>query len=534
MTRGRIAGLAVLAVFAVLGLVPIANWIPDELAAPWYAGALAQWLSGSAIAVGVGVIVALVARRAPGLWRSGAGRDAFTAIDPANLQALGFVAVAAFGIYLAVAVLVFSAKPLHVDEMVQLMQARMYAAGRLWQPTDPDPTFQSILHQVDFQGRTFGHFPPGGPLVLALGDLWGVPWIMVPLTGAIAVVAWGLILRRIEPAPSVRGAALVLFAGAPFTAFLAGSEMNHMPALMWLLLALAAALYQSPDRLRPGLAFAAGLALGMAAATRPPDALAFGLAIAVWGLIRFRRSPGLSQALGAALLGAAIPVAGILLVNQATTGAPLRFGYELLWGKNVGLGFHAAPWGPPHTPLRGLELVNLYLLRLEAYLFETPFPALLPALAALGLSRRMDSGDRLLLGASAALLGLYFMYWHDGFYLGPRFAYGLIPAAVLWSARFPGLVRERWGDGLVHRATVTALVVGALLAAVRGIPDRVAQYASSFPAFRWDPDRAPDFAGVRNAVVFVQETWGSAVLARLWSLGVPKAKVERLYRAVDT
>jgi hypothetical protein len=233
-------------------------------------------------------------------------------------------------------------------------------------------------------------------------------------------------------------------------------------------------------------------------------------------------------------MGVAIPVAGVLLVNQATTGAPLRFAYELLWGKNVGPGFHAAPWGPPHTPQRGLELINLYLLRLEAYLFETPFPALLPALAALALTRRMSSADRLLLAGAAALLGLYFTYWHDGFYLGPRFVYGLIPVAALWSARLPSLVRERLGEGLVHRAMVVALAVGAALAAVRGIPDRAAQYAASFPAFRWDPDRAAELAHVENAVVFVQETWGSAVLARLWSLGVTNERVERLYRNVDT
>src|SRR6185295_1767655 len=179
---------------------------------------------------------------------------------------------------------------------------------------------------------------PGGPLVLALGELGRIPWLMVPLTGAIAVIAWGLVLRRVEPAPSVRGAALILFGLAPFTAFLAAGYMNHTPTLMWLLLALGAALHLDPARLRPGLAFGAGLALGMAAATRPPDALAFGLALAAWGLIRFRRSPGLPAALAAAVIGAAIPVAGVLLVNQATTGAPLRFAYELLWGKNVGLG----------------------------------------------------------------------------------------------------------------------------------------------------------------------------------------------------
>ena len=36
--------------------------------------------------------------------------------------------------------------------------------------------------------------------------------------------------------------------------------------------------------------------------------------------------------------------------------------------------FTPRPWGDLHTPARGLELLNLYFLRLQGYLFETPFP----------------------------------------------------------------------------------------------------------------------------------------------------------------
>ena len=45
-------------------------------------------------------------------------------------------------------------------------------------------------------------------------------------------------------------------------------------------------------------------------------------------------------------------------MNWRTTGSPTRFGYEVLWGSGVNLGFHqAVPWGEAHTPLRGLELL---------------------------------------------------------------------------------------------------------------------------------------------------------------------------------
>jgi hypothetical protein len=50
---------------------------------------------------------------------------------------------------------------------------------------------------------------------------------------------------------------------------------------------------------------------------------------------------------------------------------------------------------------------------------------------------------------------------------------------------------------------------------------------------RWNVDRAAEAAGIRNAVVFVQDSWGSQLVARLWALGVPKPEAERLYRNVD-
>ena len=95
----------------------------------------------------------------------------------------------------------------------------------------------------------------------------------------------------------------------------------------------------------------------------------------------------------------------------------------MLWGRAHDLGFHATPWGPVHTPARGLELINLYFLRLQTYFLETAAPALIPMTVALALTRRLRAFDRYLLAASLLLVGLYAAYWHDGFYLGPRFMY---------------------------------------------------------------------------------------------------------------
>jgi hypothetical protein len=220
----------------------------------------------------------------------------------------------------------------------------------------------------------------------------------------------------------------------------------------------------------------------------------------------------------------------LLLVNWATTGAPLRFGYTVMWGRSHDLGFHAAPWGDLHTPVRGLELLNLYFLRLQSYLFETPFPALIPAIAWLGLGREHDDADRFFLVSGALLCLLYAAYWHDGFYLGPRFLFALAPALALWSARATTIVV---GHPLARRALGVALVTGVLVGLTFLLPIRVRQYQQGMTSLRWNPDVQLERAGVKDALVLVRESWGSELLVRLWALGVSRPAAEHYYRAID-
>jgi hypothetical protein len=224
----------------------------------------------------------------------------------------------------------------------------------------------------------------------------------------------------------------------------------------------------------------------------------------------------------------------MMYVNHQTTGHPLRFGYEVLWGASHGLGFHAAPWGEPHTPLRGFALASLYQWRLQSYLFETPFPALLLPLAALGMARRVSALDRYLLASSGLVVLFYLLYWHDGFYLGPRFVVPLLPALVLWSARLPVLVRERVTSLHTQRAVRAALVFGIVGAIVFNLPVRVATYGAGLTSMRVDYARLAEDAGVRNALVFVRESWGAQLVARLWALGVPRSMTELVYRGTDS
>src|SRR5690606_34675171 len=136
----------------------------------------------------------------------------------------------------------FSGRPLLIDEIVQVLQARDLAAGRLTHEYPGPAAFFSILHEVELDGRVFGQYPIGGPAMLVPGVLSGATWLVGPLAGALSVWLFWLLLRAAEPMASARFrlATTGLFAVAPFAAFMFGSHMNHATVLPWLLAATVA------------------------------------------------------------------------------------------------------------------------------------------------------------------------------------------------------------------------------------------------------------------------------------------------------
>jgi hypothetical protein len=534
----RLIALALLA----FSLLPVANLVPggeEDLA---YAERMLDWLNGLALCLGVGLLAAYVARvrvpTRPVLNPESSGNE--PARGPGGTAGWAFVLIAALSsllLYAVMARLVFSGKPLLIDEIVQVIQARWYAEGQLWMPAPPVKEFFSIMHMVDLGDRVFGQFPAGGPAMLALGSLVGAEWVVGPVVGAVSVALFAVLLPTFEPGATrrwVRGTTL-LFALTPFGAFTFASHMNHATTLMWLLVAMAGLVRATEsDTSSPWWGLLTGLGLGVAATIRPLDALAFALPAAGWLLWRARRG---GKPLGALLLsgvGVAVPVAILLYVNSETTGAPLLFGYDQLWGSGHAIGFHQPPWGPPHTPARGLELISIYFTRLSTYLYELPFPAMLLVAGGLWFTRRLSALDRYLLAASGLVVLGYWAYWHDGFFLGPRFYFGLLPALVLWTARLPLRLRPLVGrDSLAWIGFRTAAAVGLLMVLVALVFIRVPSYRNGLTSMRLDVERVSAAAGVRDAVVLVQESWGARLIVRMWARGIPHPTTEHIYRNVD-
>src|SRR6185436_6675780 len=157
----RSIAVTLAALIACLGFLPIANWIPGGHAAPWYGFVATDLLTGLSIAAGGGLVLGILARRARVLWRDGR-------LDPLQRSAeshwLGWTAaVAAAGVvlYAWIAREVLAGRPLLIDEIIQVFQARLLASGHLWIPAAPHQEFFSSLHLVEQAGRVYGQFPMG-------------------------------------------------------------------------------------------------------------------------------------------------------------------------------------------------------------------------------------------------------------------------------------------------------------------------------------------------------------------------------------
>lgn len=531
MRTDRFVRLAAVAVLVVFGFVPIVNWLPAGHEATWYVPMLGEWVRDGVLLLGTGLLLTLVSRHWGTLWHPGWFTPVAEAANRHPLRVALALGLAALLVYGGVAQVVLSAKPLLIDEIIQVWQARVLASGHLSVPSPEFPEFSSAMHLVDHEGRRFGQFPVGGPAMLALGSLVGAEWIVGPLFGALSVMlAWGL-FRRVATRPGVALGGALVFMLAPFTLFMAGSHMNHVTTLTWLLVAMTG-LIRVMQGGGAGAGLMAGLGFGVAATIRPVDALAFALPAGLWLAHQAwtRRAIGPFLASG---VGVVAPLALLLASNAATTGDPLLFGYTVLWGSAHDLGFHATPWGEVHTPVAGLELVSLYFLRLQQYFLEAPFPALLPAAVGLALTPRLLAFDRYLLASGGLLVGLYFAYWHDGFFLGPRFMYPLLPMLALWTARSLPAMRERTAGGLAYRVWCFAALAALPLAVQQAVSIRASQYASGLQTMRFDADDAARAEGIRNSLVRVRESWGAEVMVRMWAAGIARGEAEMLYRRID-
>ena len=390
--------------------------------------------------------------------------------------------------------------PVSGDENSYLLQAEIFARGKLAMPPPPHPRIFEVDH-VLLEPKLRSKYPPGWPALLAIGSAFGQPWVINPLLAALGLAAlFGAARRLYGETPALIAIALLAF--SPFLIFQAASYHSHT-SLLW---ALALGLYflvrgLEGRRGRIGWAIALGLAIGLAFLIRPMDGLLFGAAL----LVYLRVAPGFVLTAGAA--GTAV-AALLPLYQKAQFGSPFTSGYTAYdpmlvslygdWASHAfGLDFLVNPvaqWGHLH-----------WFLDLSLWLV----PGTL-LLALVGLSRRWGqlratAVHRFLLVALALQVFLVLcMSGDQGDSYGPRYLLPtLVPIAMGVAA---GVVRLRpW---LVERGiTVSRRMARGLVAAALaiGLVRAGAFLQHDYPGIqvRSGLYRAVAEAGLDHAVVIV-------------------------------
>ncbi|HET9010950.1 MAG TPA: hypothetical protein VFN38_04010, partial [Gemmatimonadaceae bacterium] len=406
---------------SAFGIVPLANALAPLAVGVWFGGMSTYWMLGTASLV---LLALAVAKWLPRRVEAVAGAIAGGVMRMPARWFVGGAALLALAAAATLTIVLFARQPHNADEVAQLWHARILLSGRLSLPVDPNPEFFGMDNVID-RGRWYSQFPIGGPAFLAVGLAVRAAWLVNPVLLALTYPNVYAFARRAYDEATARAAVLVLLV-SPFAMFMSASYMNHVPT-MWLAsvaLAQLAVWYDAEDRAalwRSALLI--GLALGTAAAVRPLDAAVMAVVVGAMQLWCSRTSGVRARSLALQAIAGAVPVALLLLANWRTTGAPLRFGYEVLYGSAHQLGFHTDPYGTAHTPIRALTFASKYLLELDVALFESPLPAVGVIVAGLLALRRPSRWDRLLVAFVALQLVAYALYWHEGEFRGPRFLF---------------------------------------------------------------------------------------------------------------
>jgi 4-amino-4-deoxy-L-arabinose transferase-like glycosyltransferase len=371
---------------------------------------------------------------------------------------------------------IYEAMPHLEDEMAYAWQADAIAHGSLSTPIPPERASFLVPFVVDYNGQRFGKYPPGWPVVLAMGVVFGGRALVNPLLSGFGVwLTYLLGKRALSETVGVLAAGLTLT--SPFFLINAGSLLSHPLglalsagfALAWL---DAFTNPQAPRRWLP--AVTAGAALGLLAVSRPFTALAVAVPFGLHGVwVLLRGSWGERRRVLAVVLIAGALALIVPLWQYAMTGDPLLNPYILWWkydkigfGPEVGLGGHTLSQAWVNTRF------SLWVGYVDLFGWLDYSWVLLPVGLAAILWRR--NGWALLLALVApTLVAAYMAYWVGASLYGPRYYYEglysltLISAAgIAWLTGWPLAAGEhaRRYPGL--RRFVPLLAAGLLAFAV--------------------------------------------------------------------
>ncbi|MFN8597580.1 MAG: glycosyltransferase family 39 protein [Anaerolineae bacterium] len=444
--------------------------------------------------------------------------------------------VAAFILAAAMAWGVQGGMPQLEDEQANLFQAKVFASGHITAPEPVHPEAFVIPFIVHQNGHVFGKYPPGYPLLLAIGEVIDRGWIINALASALVVLGVYLLGRDLFNHDTGLLAA-ALGAISPMAFMLSGTLLAHTTAMAELIFFAWGWVRARRVAERHPMRFAvlAGLAIGWATITRPYTSVVIAVPFIVVTLHDLYNHPRDHWRTYGALVLVALGVMVIWPVyNFIATGSPTTNTYTLWWPYDkvgFGPGYGLIPSG--HTWDFALLNFSYDFPDLGVTLFGWPTVlglALSWVPIALGLAwPDHDRRDWALMLLPMLLVAAHLAYWARASSLyGPRYYAEGLPFLWLLGAR--GLMKfgaTPWP----RRVIKIALPILIAYSLVFTIEPRFLEAFDRYRAQRAHVDYIAA-ARLRNALVLVRASVWSDYASLAWQ-NAPQVERGNIIFAID-
>jgi hypothetical protein len=404
------------------------------------------------------------------------------------------------------------------DEVAYLYHAHFLAAGKLTMPLPPVPQTFEVYLMYFREHVWYPSPPPGWPAVLAIGVLFGVPWLVNPILAGLNVLMTYLLLREFYSRRTAR-LALLLLGISPWYLFLGMSFMTHIFTLTCGLLAAVGVAWARRTGW-VGWAWVGGLGLGMLAIIRPLEAFVVAGLLGLWAIGLGGRRLKLSALIG---LGLATTLSGavVLPYNWALTGNPAKFPIMAYTDEHFGPNANAMGFGPDrgmnwpidpypgHSPLDALINANLNTFSINIELFGWSIGSLLP-ISLIILAGRLRRSDYLMLTLIAGIfIAHLFYYFSGGPDFGARYWFLMIIPCMALAARGIQYLGQKLEAGSLsspqgHTRLLAVVLCLCLLTGVNYLPWRAIDKYHHYLNMRPDVRTLAQVYGFGKSLVFIR------------------------------